>query len=95
MVLALWARDELAVDSGTVAHPPGAVTLAHNAASAEAVDALLAEAHAVGAIIARPGAPTDWGGYSGFFHDPDGHPWEVAHNPFWCLHPDGTIHLDA
>jgi predicted lactoylglutathione lyase len=94
MVLALWSRDELAADSATIAHPPGAVTLAQNVESPERVDEVLAEARDSGATIARAGTPTEWGGYSGIFHDPDGHPWEVAHNPFWHLRPDGTIHLE-
>jgi uncharacterized glyoxalase superfamily protein PhnB len=57
------------------------------------VDAVLAEAAAAGATIARPGTATEWGGYSGVFIDPEGHPWEVAHNPYWNLHPDGTVTL--
>jgi uncharacterized glyoxalase superfamily protein PhnB len=54
---------------------------------------VLAEAEAAGATIGRPGAPTDWGGYSGVFLDPDGHPWEVAHNPFWTVTDDGRTVL--
>lgn len=91
MVLALWHRDDLAADSGTTAHPPGAVTLAHNLRSPAEVDALVEEARAAGATIVRGGAPTDWGGYSACFHDPDGHPWEIAHNPHWSLADDGTV----
>lgn len=71
----------------------GGVTLAHNVGSAEAVDAVLAEAEAAGATIGRPGAETFWGGYSGVFIDPDGHPWEVAHHPGWVLDEDGSIRL--
>lgn len=94
MVFALWGRDLLAEDSAV--HDPGGwggVTLAHNVASPEEVDAVLAEAAAAGGVVARPGAPTGWGGYSGVFLDPDGHPWEVAHNPHWELRPDGTVRL--
>jgi catechol 2,3-dioxygenase-like lactoylglutathione lyase family enzyme len=96
MVVALWGRDLLAEDS-TVADPGGwgGVTLAHNVASPEEVDRVLAEAEAAGARIGRPGAATPWGGYSGVFVDPDGHPWEVAHNPAWTLEPDGSIRLPA
>ena len=54
---------------------------------------MLAEAERAGAMIGRAGAPTFWGGYSGVFVDPDGHPWEVAHNPFWTLREDGSINL--
>jgi catechol 2,3-dioxygenase-like lactoylglutathione lyase family enzyme len=92
MVVALWSRDELAADSA-VADPGGwgGVTLAHNVRSPAEVDATLMEAEAAGATIGRPGAPTDWGGYSGLFRDPDGHPWEVAHNPHWMIDEDGSI----
>ena len=54
---------------------------------------MLAEAGAAGAAIARAGAPTPWGGYSGVFIDPDGHPWEVAHNPGWRIDDAGSVHL--
>jgi len=96
MVLALWSRDELAKDSGT--HDSGGwggVTLAHNVGSPGEVDAVIAEARTAGATIAREGAETFWGGYSGVFIDPDGHPWEVAHNPGWTLGADGSITLPA
>jgi len=61
--------------------------------SPEEVDAVLAEAEHAGGRITRPGAPTFWGGYSSVFLDPDGHPWEVAHNPGWTLRDDGSIQL--
>lgn len=93
LVLALWDRHALARDSGTIAAAPGAVSLAWNARSPAAVDAALEEARSAGARIVRAGAPTDWGGYSGVFHDPDGHPWEVAHNPHWRIDADGATRL--
>lgn len=95
MVVALWGRDQLAADSGVTPDPGGwgGVTLAHNVRSPEEVDAVIAEARAAGARIDRAGAPTFWGGYSGVFIDPDGHPWEVAHNPRWTLRPDGSVRL--
>lgn len=96
MIVALWSRAELATDS--VAEDRGGwggVTLAHNVRSPAEVDAVLAEAEAAGATIARPGAETFWGGYSGVFVDPDGHLWEVAHNPFWTLADDGSIYLTS
>ncbi|MDX6470677.1 MAG: uncharacterized protein QOF75_2480, partial [Gaiellaceae bacterium] len=71
----------------------GGVTLAHNVGSPAEVDAVIEEARAAGATIARDGAETFWGGYSGVFIDPDGHPWEVAHNPHWTLGADGSITL--
>jgi len=96
MVLALWGRERLAEDSGaTDGGDWGGVTLAYNAHSCEEVDAVLEEALAAGARIARPGAETFWGGYSGVFVDPDGHPWEVAHNPSWRIGEDGSITLPA
>ncbi len=94
MVVALWGREQLAEDSTVEdAGGWGGVTLAHNVRSPEEVDAALAEAERAGATIGRAGAPTFWGGYSGVFVDPDGHPWEVAHNPFWTLGDDGSIRL--
>jgi predicted lactoylglutathione lyase len=94
MIVALWGRDQLAEDSGVEDSGGwGGVTLAHNVRSAEEVDAVIAEAEKAGARIARPGGKTFWGGYSGIFVDPDGHPWEVAHNPHWTLAEDGSIRL--
>jgi catechol 2,3-dioxygenase-like lactoylglutathione lyase family enzyme len=85
--LALYPWDELAEDA-TVS-PEGAgfrgVTLAHNVASKEAVDATLKEAVEVGATLVKPAEDVFWGGYSGYFADPDGHLWEVAWNPYWEL----------
>jgi uncharacterized glyoxalase superfamily protein PhnB len=57
------------------------------------VDAVIEEARTAGATIAREPAETFWGGYSGVFVDPDGHPWEVAHNPHWTLEEDGSVRL--
>ena len=94
MIVALWGREELAEDSG-VADPGGwgGVTLAYNTRSPEEVDAVIAEAERAGAQIPRHGAKTFWGGYSGVFIDPDGHPWEVAHNPHWTIAEDGSVRL--
>ena len=92
MVVALWHRDELAADSAvTDSGGWGGVTLAHNVSSPDEVDAVLTEAEGAGATVGRPGAATEWGGYSGIFIDPEGHPWEVAHNPHWELGKDGSI----
>ena len=94
MVLVLWGRDQLAEDSCVEDGGGwGGVTPAHIVRSPEEVDAVLGEAEKAGGTIGRPGAPTFWGGYSGVFLDPDGHPWEVAHNPFWTLHDDGSVSL--
>ena len=94
MVVALWGRALLAEDSG-VEDPGGwgGVTLAYNVRTPQEVDEVLAEAERAGATIPRRGAETSWGGYSGVFVDPDGHPWEVAHNPSWTIADDGTVTL--
>jgi len=94
IVLALWDRENLAQDSGLQDDAGwGGVTLAHNVASRSEVDAVIEEAAAAGARIAREAGETFWGGYSAVFVDPDGHPWEVAHNPHWTLHEDGSVTL--
>jgi predicted lactoylglutathione lyase len=94
VVVALWGRGELAEDS-VVADSGGwgGVTLAQNVRSPAEVDAVLTAAEQAGATIGRPGAATVWGGYSGIFVDPDGHPWEIAHNPFWVITDDGRTLL--
>jgi hypothetical protein len=90
MVVAVWDRDELAKDSGVEDGGGwGGVTLAYNTRAPEDVDMVMAEAEAAGAEIAREAAETFWGGYSGVFVDPDGHPWEVAHNPRWTVTEEG------
>jgi hypothetical protein len=94
MVVGLWRRTDLAEDSGVDDEGGwGGVTLAHNVRSPAEVDAVIEEAGAAGGTIAREPAETFWGGYSGVFIDPDGHPWEVAHNPGWILKADGAIQL--
>jgi catechol 2,3-dioxygenase-like lactoylglutathione lyase family enzyme len=78
--LALYPRDELAADAGVAAEGSGfrGVTLAYVVRSEERVDAVLAEAERAGAEIVKPAQPASWGGYSGYFADPDGYLWEVA-----------------
>jgi uncharacterized protein len=94
IVVALWDRAKLAEDSGVEDQPGfGGITLAHNVRSPQEVDAVIEEAEAAGATIARAGAETFWGGYSGVFIDPEGHPWEVAHNPHWTVGDDGSTTL--
>jgi uncharacterized protein len=94
LVVALWSRAELAADAG-VEDPGGfgGLALAHNVRSPGEVDALLAAAEAAGAAITRPAGRTPWGGYTGCFTDPDGHVWEVAHNPGFPLTADGAVVL--
>jgi catechol 2,3-dioxygenase-like lactoylglutathione lyase family enzyme len=94
MVVGLWSREALAEDSGVEDSGGwGGVTLAHNVGSPPEVDAVIEEARAAGARIAREPGKTSWGGYAGVFVDPDGHPWEVAHNPWWTLTDDGSVRL--
>jgi uncharacterized glyoxalase superfamily protein PhnB len=94
MVVALWDRARLAEDTVVKDNGGwGGITLAHNVGSPQEVDAVLSQAKSAGATIARSGAETFWGGYSGVFVDPDGHPWEVAHNPHWTITEDGSISL--
>ena len=94
MVLALWDRARLAEDSAVADSPGwGGVTLAHNVSSPEEVDRVTEQARAAGATIGREPAETFWGGYTSAFTDPEGHTWEVAHNPRWTLGPDGGVTL--
>jgi catechol 2,3-dioxygenase-like lactoylglutathione lyase family enzyme len=94
MIVALWSRAQLAEDTAVTDRGGwGGMALAHNVRSPVEVDAVLAEADAAGATVARTGAETFWGGYSGVFVDPDGHAWEIAHNPFWVLAENGSVSL--
>jgi catechol 2,3-dioxygenase-like lactoylglutathione lyase family enzyme len=94
VVLALWSRDALAADVGLGRSGGwGDVALAHNVSDRESVDAAVAAlVRAGGRLLKRP-EPTEWGGYSGYVADPDGHPWEIAHNPFWPLDERGQVTL--
>ena len=101
ILLGLYGLEPLAEDA-RVALPElvpgktfGGITLAFNVADKAAVDATLTEAEQAGASILKPAEDVFWGGYSGYFADPDGHPWEVAWNPFWTLREDGTVSLTS
>jgi uncharacterized protein len=94
MIIALWDRARLAEDSGVSDGGGwGGVTFAYNTRSPSEVDAVIEQARAGGASIPREPGETFWGGYSGVFIDPEGHPWEVAHNPRWTINDDGTVSL--
>jgi uncharacterized protein len=95
MALALYPRSELAKDANLSAEGRGfcAVALAYNARSREEVDKVLAEAKSAGATILKPALEAFWGGYSGYFADPDGFPWEVAWNPEFTIAADGSIRI--
>lgn len=95
VVLALYPRKALAQDANVPARGSGfsGITLAFNARDAQEVDASFARAiRAGGRAVKRP-KRTSWGGYGGYFADPDGHLWEVVYNPFWKLNRDGTVRL--
>ena len=81
--LAIWPRKSLAHDTGLTLDPPSATetSLGHNVSSKAEVDAVMAQARAAGALIVQPAHDTFWGGYGGYFQDPDGHLWEVVWNP--------------
>lgn len=94
--LAVWGVGDLAADAGlpaTEQHGFRGTSLAINLGSRAEVDTAFAAAEAAGATILKPAQATEWGGYSGYFADPDGHLWEIAHNPGWPLGDDGLPHL--
>ena len=95
MILALWSRSALAEDAGLAPNERGfgGITLAYNARSKKDVDAVLSEAERAGARILKAAKDTVWGGYSGYFADLDGHPWEVAWNPGWTITKKGDVKL--
>jgi uncharacterized protein len=94
MIVALWDRDSLAVDSCVAASDGwGGVTLAHCVRSAAEVDAMTEAARAAGARVAREPAATFWGGYDSIIIDLDGNPWEIAHNPSWSVSAEGGVGL--
>lgn len=83
--LALWPRKSIAHDTGLPLSPksPTEFTLGHNVSSKAEVDAVMAQAEKAGAVIVKPAKDTFWGGYAGYFQDPDGHLWEAVWNPQW------------
>jgi uncharacterized protein len=98
VILGLYGRDSLADDMNLPHSKPSGFSgfsLAHNARTKEDVDRVLEDAAKAGAKILKPAEEVFWGGYSGYFADPDGHPWEVAWNPFFPLSDDGRVMLPA
>lgn len=95
VVLALYPRTSLAADLGieSIGTRGGNVTFAQNVRTAEEVDRALTEAVGAGATLIKPGEHTSWGGYVGYFADPDGHVWEVAWNPGFPMSGDGSLLL--
>jgi uncharacterized protein len=87
LMLALWPRTSIARDAGLRLQPPSATefTIGHNVGSKDEVDAVMAQAERAGARIVKEAGETFWGGYAGYFQDPDGHVWEIAWNPQWTV----------
>jgi len=93
-VVVLWGRDKLAQDCGLTDNHVGGfggIALAHNVRSRDEVDQVVAQALDAGATVTKPAAETFYGGYAAVFTDPDGHPWEIAHNPGFTLGDDGSL----
>ncbi len=95
VVLALYPREALAMDAGVPPEGQGfrGMALAYNCKEEGEVDGFLSHIRTLGANVVKPTQKTSWGGYSGYFSDPDGHLWEVAYNPFWELDAEGNIRL--
>ena len=95
LILSLYSRAALAQDAGVAESGSGfaGFTLAHNVRSEEEVDALLSEAQRAGGRVVKPASRAEWGGYSGYFADPDGHLWEVAFNPGFPIDAEGNTRL--
>ena len=95
-VVVLWGREKLAADSGAEAGQAGGfggIVLAHNVRSRAEVDEIVVAAEQAGATVTRPASETFYGGYAACFADPDGHLWEIAHNPGFTLAGDGSLIL--
>jgi catechol 2,3-dioxygenase-like lactoylglutathione lyase family enzyme len=94
-VLGLFGREALAEDGnvGAIWTGNGGVTLAYNLPSEAEVDAMMTEAAGIGAMILKPARKAFWGGYHGYFADPDGHVWEIAYNPFFPVDENGAVTL--
>ena len=90
LMLAIWPRESISHDSGLPVSPPSPTefTVGHNVASREDVDGVMAQAQDAGATIVKPAHPTFWGGYAGYFQDPDGHLWEVVWTPQFPIGDD-------
>lgn len=95
IVMGLWGRESLAADANLSPQGSGfgGIALAYNTRTRDEVDAVLAEAEQAGGRILKQGHDAFWGGYTGYFADPDGHPWEVAWNPGFALAEDGSVTL--
>ena len=97
LILSLYRRDDLAKDAGVTDSGAGfsGIALAYNARNRTDVDDVLAEAERAGGSLVKPAQAASWGGYSGYFADPDGHLWEVAHNPYFPIDAEGRTLLGS
>lgn len=95
MVLGLFRKANLDADMQRANTGPGAIALAYNTRSEAEVEPLLSQAVAAGATLLKPAQKAEWGGYSGYFADPDGHAWEIAFNPYWVIGENGDIRMEA
>jgi catechol 2,3-dioxygenase-like lactoylglutathione lyase family enzyme len=93
LLLSLWGAGDMAEDIGAAVTPGSSVTFAHNVATDADVQRVLDDAEAAGATILKPAQPAFFGGVQGYFEDPLGFRWEVAHNPGWSVDPDGTVRI--
>jgi catechol 2,3-dioxygenase-like lactoylglutathione lyase family enzyme len=93
LLLSLWGAADMAEDIGAPVTPGSSAALAHNVASDEEVQRVLDDAEAAGGTILKPAQRAFFGGVQGYFEDPAGFRWEVAHNPGWSVDPDGTVHI--
>ena len=93
LVFGLWPHEHLAKDFGSSPHLNAyhGFALAHNVGSVDEVNAIFAHLKQAGVVTTKEPAAQFWGGYSGYFADPDGHQWEIAYNPFWTIHSDGRV----
>ena len=93
-MFALWAREDMEAETGVSGGRPARPMLAYNVGTDGEVDALLAAAADAGGDVVATARRMEWGGWSGSFADPDGHLWEVAHNPYWTVAEDGSVSLE-
>ncbi len=92
LIVGFFVKDAFEKDMGRpIAMGGASFSLAHNLGSPAEVDAVVEQARAAGATVLKAPVKTFWGGYSGYFSDPDGHVWEIAHNPAWSISPEGHV----
>ena len=95
LVLGLWLEDKLAEDMQRAPASPGSIALAHNVGSTDEVTQLISRLAEHGGTVLRPGDAPEHGGFRGYVADPDGHAWEIAHNPAWPIDAEGHVKFSA